>query len=299
MKLLSYIKRAIPHLLIASFLLLPPIPCYSNENENNIVIHQTLSRISTIRAIKKQQIEELFSKWQKDVSSLAEFISILPSIQGKNISQKQISFLTEYLKINEYDDLLLIDNKGYCFFALKDKGENQTNIINGNLSNSGLATLINTVIKTKQRSFVDFTEYSLNKNDPSAFIAHPIILRGNMELMVVLQVPLKEINKIMQQREGLGQTGASYLIGEDKLMRSDSIIYQSVKSSFANKTKGGINTESANSVISGLTDSKSTIDSYGNEVLSAFSPIKIGKTTWGIIVEINKAEVLDDPFSKH
>lgn len=297
MNLFSYIKRAIPSLLIALFLLLSAIPCYPNEN--NIVIHQTISRILTIRTIKKFQIEELFSKWQRDVSSLAELISILPGIKEKNISKKQINFLTKYLKIYEYDDLLLIDNKGYCFFTVKEKGENQTNVIKGDLSNSGLATLINTVIKTKQPSFVDFSEYSLNNNAPSAFIAHPIILEGNMELIVALQVPLKEINKIMQLREGLGQTGESYLIGEDKLMRSDSLLYQTVKSSFANKSKGGINTESANSVISGLTYSKSTIDYYGNEVLSSFSPIKIGNITWGIIVEINKAEVLEDPFSKH
>ncbi|WP_373501489.1 HD-GYP domain-containing protein [Desulfococcus sp.] len=42
--------------------------------------------------------------------------------------------------------------------------------------------------------------------------------------MAVLQIPLSAVNQIMQGREGLGRTDETYLVGSDRLMRSDSLL---------------------------------------------------------------------------
>ena len=97
----------------------------------------------------------------------------------------------------------------------------------------------------------------------------------------------------MTQREGLGQTEETYLIGPDKLMRSDSYLdpqNHSVKASWANPEKGAVNTEAADDVLSGKTGKKIIIDYDGKPVLSAYTPVNAGGITWGLLAEIDRVE---------
>jgi len=106
------------------------------------------------------------------------------------------------------------------------------------------------------------------------------------------QISLKSINNIMQQRSGMGETGETYLIGQDKLMRSDSFLDptgHSVKASFSNNAK--VDTEAAREVLSGKTDNKIVIDYNGNNVLSSYTQVKVGDTNWGLLAEIDEEEI--------
>ncbi len=112
-------------------------------------------------------------------------------------------------------------------------------------------------------------------------------------MVVALQLSLDAINTIMQQREGMGETGETYLVGSDKLMRSDSFLdptKHSVKASFANPSTGSVDTEAATLALSGKEDAKIIKDYNGNPVLSAFTPLKVGDTTWALIAEIDESE---------
>ncbi len=99
----------------------------------------------------------------------------------------------------------------------------------------------------------------------------------------------------MQQRAGMGETGETYLIGSDKLMRSDSFLdpkNHSVKASFANPKTGMVDTEGANAALAGKAESKIIIDYNGNPVLSSYTPINIGNLTWALLAEIDEAEAM-------
>ncbi len=58
---------------------------------------------------------------------------------------------------------------------------------------------------------------------------------------------LDDINAIMHQRDGMGQSGETYLVGSDKRMRSDSFLdpkSRSVQASFAGSIEqNGVDTE--------------------------------------------------------
>ncbi len=101
------------------------------------------------------------------------------------------------------------------------------------------------------------------------------------------------INSIMTERTGMGETGETYLIGADKLMRSDSFLdpqNHTVKASFANPSRGKVDTEAAEDVLAGKTGSKIITDYNGAQVLSAFTPVEFGGLTWGLLAEIDEAE---------
>ncbi|MCG8566455.1 MAG: bacteriohemerythrin, partial [Desulfobacterales bacterium] len=85
----------------------------------------------------------------------------------------------------------------------------------------------------------------------------------------------------------------SYLVGPDLLMRSDSYLdpdNHTVTASFAYPDKGRVDTRAANAALKGETGEDIIIDYNGNPVLSAYAPVQVGDTTWGLLAEIDEAE---------
>ncbi len=202
-------------------------------------------------------------------------------------------YYTDYIEKNGYYDLFLINPDGYVFYTATHEADYQTNIVNGKFADSGLGQLTRKVLESKQFGLEDFAPYAPSNNDPAAFIAQPVINAGKTEVVVALQLSLEAINSIMTERTGMGETGETYLIGPDKLMRSDSFLdpqNHTVKASFANPDIGRVDTDAANEALAGKSGSKIIIDYNGNPVLSAFTPIKVGDLTWALLAEIDEAE---------
>ena len=175
-----------------------------------------------------------------------------------------------------YYDLFLINPDGYVFYTVAQESDYQTNMVNGKYSSSGLGILVRKVLEKKEFGFADFEPYAPSNDEPAAFIAQPVLHQGGVEIIVALQLPLEGVNNIMQERTGMGKTGETYLVGEDKLMRSDSFLdpeNHSVIASFANPNLGSVDTEAAREALAGTEDAKIVIDYNGNPVLSAYTPI--------------------------
>ncbi|MCF8130381.1 MAG: methyl-accepting chemotaxis protein [Deltaproteobacteria bacterium] len=219
-------------------------------------------------------------------------INIEEAIATK-IKGAESDFFTDYIRKYGYYDLFLINPDGYCFYTVAKEADYHTNLVDGKYADSNLGGLVQNVLKTNAYGMADFTPYAPSNNEPCAFVAQPVIHDGKVELVVALQLSLKAINNIMQQRDGMGKTGETYLVGPDKLMRSDSFLdpaNHSVKASFADPAKGKVDTEAARDALAGKTGSKIIIDYNGNPVLSAFAPVKLGGTTWALIAEIDESE---------
>ena len=202
-------------------------------------------------------------------------------------------YFEKYVKAYGYYDLFLLNPDGYCFYTAGKEVDYQTNLVNGKFKDSGLGELTRQVLATKKYGIADFKPYAPSNGEPCAFIAEPILHNGEVELVVALQLSLEAINNVMQQRDGMGKTGETYLVGPDKLMRSDSFLdpkNHSVAASFADPKKGSVDTEAAREALAGKTEAKIITDYNGHPVLSAYTPVKVGDLTWAMIAEIDEAE---------
>ena len=202
-------------------------------------------------------------------------------------------FYKKYIERNGYHDLFLFNPDGYCFYTVTKEADYQTNLVNGKYKDSGLGKLVRRVLEGKNYGLADFEPYAPSKGVPAAFIAQPVVHNGKVDIMAALRLSIEAIDGIMQTREGLGQTGETYLVGPDKLMRSDSFLdpaNHSVKGSFDDPAKGSVDTEAAREALSGTAGAKIITDYNGNPVLSAYAPVKLGQTTWALLVEIDQAE---------
>ena len=263
-------------------------------------INDKLEQLTSIREIKKNQIENFFNERQADMAVLTDMVTALapdPADNFQDLADNHNEFFTNYQKAYGYYDLFLISPDGQCFYSVAKEADYQSNLLNGPFKDSNLGGLVRKVLASGQYGMADFAPYAPSNNEPAAFIAQPLIKDNQVQMIIALQISLKAINHIMQERTGMGKTGETYLVGSDKLMRSDSYLdptNHSVIGSFANPDKGAVDTEAAREALAGKSDEKIIIDYNGNPVLSAYMPIKIGDTTWALIAEIDEHEVRNE-----
>ena len=206
-----------------------------------------------------------------------------------------IDFYKSYIEKYGYYDLFLINPDGFIFYTVTKEADYHTNILSGKYADSGLGKLISQVSISKQYSMADFAPYAPSNGDPAAFIAQPLLdKKGNVSLYLALQLPLEGIENIMKIRDGMGETGESYLVGQDLRMRSNSFLdpeNHSVKSSFAGTVeKNGVDTKASQNAIGGISGTDIIIDYNGNPVLSSFDHIDFKDFKWGILSEVDEAE---------
>ena len=204
-------------------------------------------------------------------------------------------FFKKYQEMYGYYDVFLINPDGYVFYTATREADYQTNMVDGKYASSNLGKLVRKVLQSKTYAIADFEPYAPSNGMPAAFVAQAVVHAGDVEIVVALQLPLEAINGIMQQRDGMGKTGETYLVGADKRMRSDSFLdptNHSVKASFAgNIASNGVDTEGAREALSGKVDAKVIMDYNNNPVLSAYTPVSLGSVSWGLLAEIDLAEV--------
>ncbi len=266
---------------------------------------EAFKKLMAVREIKKNQISDYFGqrlalmrdtqknlRYTTGLSAFTEaFSEGVESEAYKAVHDQRHPGLKTHCETYGFYDLFLIDPSGNVVYTVAQESDFGENLESGPLSDSGLAEAFREG-KT-DIAFADFAWYEPS-NEPAAFVSTPIHdADGTFVGVAAFQVSLKEINQIMQVRTGLGETGETYLVGPDLLMRSDSFLdptHHTVTASFKNPEKGSADTEAVKSALAGNTDANVIIDYNGNPVLSAWAPLKIGTTTWVVLAEIDVAE---------
>lgn len=204
-------------------------------------------------------------------------------------------FFATFKEAYGYYDLLLINPEGYCFYSVEKEEDFQSNFLNGKTRGTHLGKLVRQVMNSKEYGIADYAPYAPSNNEACAFAAMPVVdEQGAVQMVVAVQLSPKAINDIMQERTGMGKSGETYLVGMDKLMRSDSYLdptNRTVQASFANPGKGSVDTEASREALAGRKATKLALDYNGNSVLSAYEPIDLGAgITWAILAEIDEDE---------
>lgn len=324
MKKLGDIKIGIK--LIGSFLAVGILPLailgVLSANLSNKALSQTaFNQLEAVREIKKFQIESFFAERVGDIKVLANnpfTISAMKEIDAafrnaggvgsgkfigntnesyrapesyKQVHDKYFSIFKQYMEEYGYYDIFLMgpDHGDTIFTVTKEADFGQR----ANKIDSSLRDVWRAAAKSSRIIISDTRPYAPSANAPAQFLAAPIKENGKTIGVLAFQIALQSINRIMGERTGMGETGESYLIGPDKLMRSDSYLdpeNHTVTASFANPGKGSVETEASADALSGKTGNKIIIDYNGNPVLSAYTPVKVGDTIWGLLAEIDEAE---------
>jgi len=300
------------HKLLITFLSIALIPTIAvgiiaSYISSSALEQQAFAQLTSVREIKKSQIEDYFTERKGDIEILAATLQKtldFSSINALKISaDNQHDFFDKFIKTYGYYDFFIIDNTGDIFYTVTKEADYQTNLLTGAYNHSGLGTLYKNVSQSNEFAMSDFSRYAPSNGDPAGFIALPFYSENGTPVVIALQLSLDKINALMQQRAGMGDTGESYLVGSDLLMRSDSFLDpkgHSVIASFAGTVKdNGVNTEAAKLAVAGKTGTKIITDYNGNPVLSAYTAINVNGIKWALLSEIDVAEAFKPMYQMY
>jgi len=304
--------------LVSGLLPLIVLGIVGSKIASNAFETQVFHQLESVQAIKEKEVQDYFKVHFENIEILAKSPAVLNlyaelnayhddmlvgptdpfpanSARYNKIWEKHNEYLQNYIDTYGFYDIFVIcEAHGHVMYTAAKESDLGANLSSGGLRGSGLEKLWKKVVTTNSAAFEDFSPYAPSNNEPASFIGIPVLDdSGRAVAVLALQISLEAINEIMQQREGLGETGETYLVGPDKLMRSDSFldpVNHTVKASFANPDKGKVDTEASRQALSGTKGEAIIKDYNGNPVLSVYSPLNIGGATWAIIAEIDKSE---------
>jgi methyl-accepting chemotaxis protein len=227
--------------------------------------------------------------------------------------------LRKYLKTYGFYDIFIVEpDSGHVVYSVFKELDFATSLLTGPYRNSGLAEAFNQGMKLKNHDdsvLIDFAPYTPSYSAAASFIASPIIRNGKRLGILIYQMPIDGINNIMTNKRswkdtGFGESGETYLVGSDNLLRSQSRFLiedkngylaamksQTDKATLAkiNATESAIGLQSVNNISTQQAGAGESGVSYlkdyrGEPVISAYTPITIQGHTWALLSEIDQKE---------
>ena len=248
---------------------------------------------------------------------------LLTGADGSNYSrqhEKFHPFFNDYLKRFGYYDIFLIDAEdGRIVYSVFKEVDFATSLLTGPYKDTNLAQAFNAARQASDPDFVglvDFEPYIPSYNAPAAFIATPVFDSDKMIGVLAFQMPVDRINDIMTSHQawkdvGLGDSGETYLVGDDKLLRNQSRFLIEDRENYQDMIRSAgtssetlarimslnnsvglqeVDTIGTRAALSGETGMLMFPDYRGVSVLSSFKPLKLDGLNWAIMSEVDEAE---------
>ena len=306
--------------LLIAFLLVGAVPfvalsCIAMWIASNALTEEAFAKLEAVQKIKKNQLQTLFASFKTDVLAATQsqdVVGMLHMLNSQydlmetadtdefdtttqdyeNYYQRFSKYPKDFLASYGYKDFIIIRAEtGHVMFTVLREADLGTNLKYGPYQKSSLAELWRQVIRTKGIVFKDFQPYAPADGAPAFFIGAPILEAGTDEILgvVALRVSKQQINAIMQEYTGMGNTGDTYLVGKNSdgtiSLRNDSVrnkayvVGQEIRESFISEA---FTEQSSGKIVS--------TDNTGNEIMAAFSPVNIREIDWMAIAKIDVSE---------
>lgn len=230
------------------------------------------------------------------------------------------SLFRNLIKRFGYYDLFLIDAEtGDVVYTVYKETDFSSNLYKGTYSNTNLAQVAKQVRDNPDRGatqLVDFQFYRPSYNAPAAFMATPIYDGTRRVGILVIQLPVDEINRVLGgdrswKQDGLGDSGETYLVGDDLRLRSAARLFIENPTAYLDVLRQNrvrsetvrlveqmktslllhpIETDAAREAVQGSSGTRIIKGYRGADTLSSYAPMNIPGVNWGIISEMSLSE---------
>ena len=218
---------------------------------------------------------------------------------GSEYSQAHAEFhpwFRQFLEARGYYDIFLFSNDGSLVYTVFKELDYATNLRTGEWASSDLGAAFRAAADDSayisDHAFFDFQPYAPSHGAPASFIARPIPdENGNQAGVLVFQMPIDHLNQIMGATSGLGETGESFLIGEDGVLRTDA-----PRSDTSTILNARFPTDSLAGAASRDFSMYEGASYTGADVSAAIVPVEFEGTQWFVVAQENTEE-LNQPIA--
>ena len=228
------------------------------------------------------------------------------------------TFFRTVVKRLEFADALLIDTGGNVVYTANKGIDLGTNILDGPFRGGDLTKAFNNAMQSNALDLVEVTDFGSYQPslEPTAWMVSPVGTLEKATGVLALQMPLSRINRVMTfdrqwEKTGLGTTGETFLVGDDKLMRSDSRLFLEDPDAYRSAAiAAGTPPEVADAAIrqgttvliqpagdeatrlagQGQTGTLIADDYLGRKTLQAYAPLAGDQLSWNIVATIESSE---------
>ena len=201
------------------------------------------------------------------------------------------SWFREFLEARGYYDIFLFSNDGSLIYTVFKELDYATNLRTGEWASTDLGAAFRAIADNNAgvdaHAFFDFQPYAPSHGAPASFIARAIPdENGNIAGVLVFQMPIGHLNEMMAATAGLGETGESFLVGTDGLLRTDAPRADTSTILSARFPNAGL----AASRSDGFSLYEGTSYS-GERVAAAVVPVEFEGTQWFVVAQQNTDEL--------
>ncbi len=293
-------KKILLTIGIAFSIFLITLPLISYKFLKTAVNDAAFNHLLTVRGLLKHQIENYFQERFGDINVLsrnpvigqafsrlskAYHASGLEGDQYIKISGLYQPLMEYYLTDYGYVNLYFINQDGDVMFSAIREEFTGTNLINGRYKQFSIGQVF-----ARGLDGVTFEDYTWQEalGEFTSYFSAPVYDGQLLLGVLVIEIPFSHLDSIMTKREGLGDTGEMYLVGDDSYMRSNSRF--SEEPTVLQKEVDTIATREA---LDGTAGEKIIEDYRGIPVLSAYTPLDLKFVNWALLVEIDEAEAFE------
>ena len=185
---------------------------YFQERINDLILHADFSE--NIALLQKLQVA-----FSESGLPLEKFIQTYRYI---SIVTEHGDDIQEFQELaNDYHDILLIDSQGNILHSVAAEANLGTNIFSGPYRDTELARVSRKTMDLGQTLCSDLSIHESSGNQKSLFATQVMVDEvGDMIGIMVMQITMDQINSIMTDATGLGETGQIFLVGNDSTLRS-------------------------------------------------------------------------------
>ncbi len=221
-----------------------------------------------------------------------------------------------------YDDIILVEaSNGQVVYNLSKQIDLGANLRAGPAAHSSQARAFQRAMGKRDPGAVvieDFQPFAPDMLRPTAFIATPLYRQGDLVGVLLAQLGIDRLNDMMTvgrqwERVGLSRTGEVFLVGQDRLMRSDSrFMLQDPESFLAGQARRGVpeetlrrmrayrstillqelNTFAVRAGLRGDTGTGRYADYRGEDAIVSWAPIDVAGLRLAIVAKIDVADAL-------
>ncbi len=297
----SIYRKLVVYFLALNLFAIGAVGIYSYYKEKEALLSRIFDQLISVRQEKKTQIAAFFNQRLKDVENISRLRDVHKlftkfSVHHKLplLSQDNITDLTDYLdNAGCYRRLIMLPDKGGAYSL--NTGKRPYEFYKLSAATTKALDKFGKSFGHGKISLVK--EWQLNplQKRPALLVGRKVYNNAeNISGLLVLEIRPETINSVMFENSpnsGLGKTGEVYLVGNDKLMRSNSKFLKNA----IFKTK--VNTLGVLQALKGESGTAQYRDYRGVSVLSAYCPLTFSAIHWAILAEIDTKDAMIPIYS--
>ena len=286
------------------------------------VYEQVVDQLVTMRTLKAERLQAYFRVLEEDVVLTSKFLFVRESLrsfaqvedfyevrllgyvgrpdmvdseQGTLYDELHARYYEQFMALittKAYGEVYLVRPDGMVVYNYGKGADFATSLLTGSYRDTHLADLfreLRTSTNTNEVRFTDFVLYGPSGGMPVSFVGTPVIEDGVNVGVLIYRVPLPRIDEILLSQTGvlMGDTGQVYLVGPDKLMRTN--LYQEGRSLLMEQV---VDNHAVRAALTGESGAREVIGYAGEPVLTAYTPVSFGGQRWALVAEIRIVEAL-------